>query len=112
MARPSVLPTSLQPATDQLRIDGVSHLHADRRVLTDVSFATAPGQTTAIVGSTGAGKTTLANLILRLFDATEGEVRVGGVNVRDQGQMCADVRDDVSVHDLDVINVEKNLDAR
>ena len=42
-------------------------------VLADISFATAPGQTTAIVGSTGAGKTTLVNLILRLFDSTEGQ---------------------------------------
>ena len=41
------------------------------------------GQTTAIVGSTGAGKTTLVNLILRLFDSTEGKVLVGGVDVRD-----------------------------
>ena len=42
-----------------------------------------PGQTTAIVGSTGAGKTTLVNLILRLFDSTEGTVLVGGVDVHD-----------------------------
>ena len=52
-------------------------------MLSDISFATAPGQTTAIVGSTGAGKTTLVNLILRLFDSTEGTVLVGGVDVRD-----------------------------
>ena len=48
-----------------------------------VSFATAPGQTTAIVGSTGAGKSTLVNLILRLFDSTEGTIKVGGVDVHD-----------------------------
>jgi ATP-binding cassette, subfamily B, multidrug efflux pump len=52
-------------------------------VLDHITFATAPGETTAIVGSTGAGKTSLANLILRLFDATEGEVLVGGVDVRE-----------------------------
>ena len=56
---------------------------AEHPVLCDISFATAPGQTTAIVGSTGAGKTTLVNLILRLFDSTEGDVLVGGVDVRD-----------------------------
>ena len=48
-----------------------------------ISFATQPGQTTAIVGSTGAGKTTLVNLILRLFDSTEGRVFIGGVDVHD-----------------------------
>ncbi len=42
-----------------------------------------PGKTTAVVGSTGAGKTTLVNLILRLFDSTEGTVKVGGVDVHD-----------------------------
>ncbi|HEY3831538.1 MAG TPA: ABC transporter ATP-binding protein [Acidimicrobiia bacterium] len=56
---------------------------AEHSVLTDVSFTTTPGHTTAIVGSTGAGKTTLANLVLRLFDATAGDVLVGGVNVRE-----------------------------
>jgi ATP-binding cassette subfamily B protein len=51
--------------------------------LSDITFAARPGETTAIIGSTGAGKTTLLNLIPRLFDATEGEIRVGGVDVRD-----------------------------
>jgi ATP-binding cassette, subfamily B, multidrug efflux pump len=56
---------------------------AEHPVLSGVSFKTAPGQTTAIVGSTGAGKSTLVNLILRLFDSTEGRVLVGGVDVHD-----------------------------
>jgi ATP-binding cassette subfamily B protein len=62
---------------------GFSYPGAEHPVLCDITFATAPGQTTAIVGSTGAGKTTLVNLILRLFDSTEGMVSVGGVNIRD-----------------------------
>jgi len=52
-------------------------------VLRDVSFRVAAGETLAIVGSTGAGKTTLVSLIPRLFDATEGSVRVDGVDVRE-----------------------------
>jgi ATP-binding cassette subfamily B protein len=52
-------------------------------VLSEISISAGPGEVTAIIGSTGAGKTTLLNLIPRLTDATEGEVRVGGVNVRD-----------------------------
>jgi ATP-binding cassette subfamily B multidrug efflux pump len=62
---------------------GFSYPGAEHAVLCEVSFETKPGQTTAIVGSTGAGKTTLVNLITRLFDSTEGTVSVGGVNVRD-----------------------------
>ncbi len=52
-------------------------------MLSDITFTTRPGTTTAIVGSTGAGKTTLVNLLPRLFDATSGRVLVGGVDVRE-----------------------------
>ena len=51
--------------------------------LEDVSFEAAPGQTVGIIGGTGSGKSTLVNLIPRFYDATGGEVLVGGVNVRD-----------------------------
>jgi ATP-binding cassette subfamily B multidrug efflux pump len=53
-------------------------------VLSDLSFVFQPGQTTAIIGGTGSGKTSLLNLIPRFFDATSGEVRVNGVDVRKQ----------------------------
>jgi ATP-binding cassette, subfamily B, multidrug efflux pump len=51
-------------------------------VLRDVSFTAHPGQTTAVIGSTGAGKTTLVSLVPRLFDVTGGAVHVDGVDVR------------------------------
>ena len=56
---------------------------AEHAVLHDVTFTAQPGRTTAIVGSTGAGKTTLISLVPRLFDVTGGRVLVGGVDVRD-----------------------------
>ncbi|MFW2513178.1 ABC transporter ATP-binding protein [Demequina sp. SO4-13] len=56
---------------------------AEEPVLRHVSFTARPGSTTAIIGSTGAGKSTLINLIPRLYDATSGTVRVGGIDVRD-----------------------------
>ncbi len=56
---------------------------ADRPVLQDVSLTAAPGRTTAVVGSTGAGKSTLIALICRLYDVTDGAVIVDGVDVRD-----------------------------
>ena len=55
---------------------------AQQPVLHDISLAAAPGQVTAIIGGTGSGKTTLVNLIPRLFDATGGAVLVDGVDVR------------------------------
>ena len=56
---------------------------AESPVLQRISFVAEPGQTTAIIGSTGAGKTTLVNLIPRLMDVTGGEVMVDGVDVRE-----------------------------
>ncbi|WP_042387232.1 ABC transporter ATP-binding protein [Streptacidiphilus melanogenes] len=56
---------------------------AEAAVLRDISFTARPGETTAIIGSTGSGKTTLINLIPRLSDVTDGSVLVDGVDVRD-----------------------------
>ncbi|MET7615641.1 ABC transporter ATP-binding protein [Streptomyces sp. NPDC005408] len=56
---------------------------AEESVLRDVALVARPGETTAIIGSTGSGKSTLLGLVPRLFDATDGEVLVDGVDVRD-----------------------------
>ncbi len=66
----------------ELRDVGFSYPGADDPVLREITFAARPGRTTAIIGSTGAGKTTLVNLVPRLFDATSGAVYVDGVDVR------------------------------
>ncbi len=52
-------------------------------VLRDVSFRAAPGETVAIVGHTGAGKTTLTNLLLRFYDVQQGAIRIGGIDIRE-----------------------------
>jgi ATP-binding cassette subfamily B protein len=59
---------------------------AEEPVLRRISFTASPGQTTAIVGSTGSGKSTLINLLPRFYDATEGAVLIDGVDVRDMRQ--------------------------
>jgi ATP-binding cassette, subfamily B, multidrug efflux pump len=56
---------------------------AEQPVLRDITFRVDAGQTLAIIGSTGSGKTALLNLVARLFDVTRGEVLIGGINVRD-----------------------------
>ena len=68
-----------------VRFDHVSFRYSDaeENVLTDIDFVAKPGETTAIIGSTGCGKTTLINLIPRFYDVTEGKVTVGGTDVRD-----------------------------
>jgi ATP-binding cassette subfamily B protein len=67
----------------ELRHVGFMYPGAEHPVLHDISFRTRAGETTAIVGSTGAGKTTLVSLVPRLIDCTEGSVLVDGVDVRD-----------------------------
>ncbi|TFD52971.1 ABC transporter ATP-binding protein [Cryobacterium sp. Hh11] len=62
---------------------GFAYPGAEQPVLRNVSFIARHGETTAIIGSTGSGKTTLVNLLPRLFDATSGSVLVNGVNVRE-----------------------------
>ena len=56
---------------------------ADEAMLKNISFKATPGTTTAFIGSTGSGKSTLINLIPRFFDATSGEIMVDGVNIKD-----------------------------
>jgi ATP-binding cassette subfamily B protein len=72
-----------QAAEVEFRRVGFHYPGADHSVLTDISFTTEPGQTTAIVGSTGSGKTTLIQLVPRLFDVTAGAVMIGGVDARE-----------------------------
>lgn len=69
----------------EIRLDAAtfSYPGADRAVLQDVSLTVPAGTTTAIVGSTGSGKSTLVSLICRLYDVTAGSVRIDGIDVRD-----------------------------
>ena len=64
---------------------------ADTEILEDINFTAEPGKTTALIGSTGSGKSTVVNLIPRFYDVTEGELLVDGVNVKEVSQK--DLRD-------------------
>ncbi|WP_375386447.1 ABC transporter ATP-binding protein [uncultured Microbacterium sp.] len=77
-------PVSVFPSRGavQFRDAEFTYPGAEEPVLQGITFDAAPGETVAVVGSTGAGKTTLVSLIPRLFDVTGGEVLVGGVDVR------------------------------
>ena len=71
-----------------LRFDHVSFRYpgADEDVIHDISFTAKPGETTAIIGSTGSGKSTLVNLIPRFYDVTEGSITLDGVDIREVSQ--------------------------
>ena len=70
-------------ASVEFRDAGFRFPGAEHAVMSSLNFTCVAGQTTAIIGSTGSGKTTLVSLVARLFDATEGSVLVNGVDVRD-----------------------------
>ncbi|MGN6427848.1 MAG: ABC transporter ATP-binding protein [Leifsonia sp.] len=71
------------PADGRVEVDGITFGYpgAEKPVLSDVSFTAEPGKVTAIVGSTGSGKTTLVSVIANLFTPQSGHVRIGGVEV-------------------------------
>src|SRR5690606_9072750 len=71
------------PAAARIEFDHVWFAYKEEEwVLRDVSFAIEPGETIAVVGHTGAGKTTIISLLLRFYDVQRGSIRVGGVDVR------------------------------
>lgn len=82
---PPVTPVNVTTGRGEIELLDVSFSYpgAEQPVLSNVSFIARAGQTTAIIGSTGSGKTTLVNLLPRLFDVTSGSVLVDGVNVRE-----------------------------
>lgn len=76
----------VSPGTFQFEDVSFQFADAEAAVLKDVSFRVEAGQTVAVIGSTASGKSTLVSLVPRLFDVTEGSVRVGGVDVRELDQ--------------------------
>jgi len=88
--KPSVVPPAdpVAPAEGvycqvEFRDVDFAYPNAEQPVLRDISFKMDPGTTTAVIGATGSGKTTLVNLIPRLYDTTKGQVLVDGVDVKD-----------------------------
>ncbi|MBV9787510.1 MAG: ABC transporter ATP-binding protein [Chloroflexi bacterium] len=71
-----------QPINGALSFENVSFGYSDNLILEDISFSASPGETIAIVGQTGAGKSTLTKLVNRTYDATKGVVSVDGIDVK------------------------------
>lgn len=91
--KPSIQDTAAKEDTDigsfaslEFRDVSFHYPEADRPVLEHISFTTKPGETTAIIGSTGSGKSTLVNLIPRIYDATEGQILLNGTDIRELSQ--------------------------
>src|SRR5512142_1592867 len=87
--------------------DGLSQPSAQDEVLQNISFKVKPGQTVAIVGQTGAGKTSLVKLINRTYDVTQGQVLVDGVDVRDWN--LAALRSQISMIEQDIFLFSRSV---
>ena len=83
VSAPDAVDTFPAPGTVEMRDVTFVYPGADARVLAEVSFTVQPGTTTAIVGSTASGKSTVVRLLARLLQASSGQVLVGGVDVRE-----------------------------
>jgi ATP-binding cassette subfamily B protein len=96
-----------RPITGQVEFRDVSFGYNGQVVLKDIDFQAEPGETIAIVGQTGAGKTTLTRLINRIFDVKEGQVLVDGVDVRDWN--LASLRSQISTIEQDIFLFSRTL---
>ena len=76
-------PKPLQARGTPIRFENVSFSYGDKTVLHDINLAIQPGQLVALVGRTGSGKTSLANLLLRFYDPDQGAVLIGGTDLRE-----------------------------
>jgi ATP-binding cassette subfamily B protein len=97
-----------EPMRGEIEFRNVSFSYPNgEAVLKDISFKVKPGQTVAIVGQTGAGKTSLAKLINRTYDISEGQVLVDGVDVRDWN--LASLREQISIIEQDIFLFSRSL---
>jgi len=91
-AKPTHLPKKINGVVTFKDVD-FGYSGSEQKVLSDISFTAEPGQTTAIIGGTGSGKSTILNLIPRLYDVTSGSIQIDGVDIRDISQ--SDLRSNI-----------------
>lgn len=94
-------PLPLRAAGADIRFENVSFGYGDRLVLRDINLTVPAGKMVAVVGPSGAGKTTLANLLLRFHDPKQGCIRIGGVDIRDVS--IRDLRNQIALVTQDTI---------
>lgn len=104
-------PVELQQVTGNITFEHVSFTRGNQKILEDISFELPAGKTLGIMGATGAGKTSIVNLLMRFFDVNEGSVRLDGVDVKELG--LQQIRSSVSTVMQDVFlfsdTIEENI---
>jgi ATP-binding cassette subfamily B protein len=97
----------VSPIKGQVQFNNVNFAYNGKPVLENINFSANPGETIAIVGETGSGKSTMTRLINRIFDASEGQVLIDGVNVRDWN--LESLRSQISTIEQDVFLFSETL---
>lgn len=104
-------PVELQQVKGEIAFEHVSFERGKQKILEDVSFVVSPGKTLGIMGATGAGKTSIVNLLLRFFDVNAGSVKLDGVDVKKLG--LQQLRSNISTVMQDVFlfsdTIEENI---
>ncbi|MGA6926244.1 MAG: ABC transporter ATP-binding protein, partial [Desulfosarcina sp.] len=90
-----VSPRPIQPGPHDLQFENVRFSYGDQEVIKGIDLTVAKGQVLALVGNSGGGKSTLANLIPRFFDVTGGCIRIGGIDIREYA--VADLRRQIAI---------------
>lgn len=112
----SIVPETPEPQPfpnkwDEIVFENVSFAYEKNGVLKDVNLRIRRGEHVALVGSSGAGKSTLINLLPRFFDPTDGDIKIGGISIKDMS--LADLRDHIALVTQDVFlfsdTVERNI---
>lgn len=106
-------PAEVKPIAESIRFEGVDFSYdPDKAVLTDVSFEVKRGETVALVGATGAGKSTIVNLLMRFYDPTAGRITIDGTDIRELGMDEHRRRFGLVMQDVSVFSrsVADNLD--
>ncbi len=96
------------PDSATLNFENVSFSYGSRLILKDLNFALQPGKTTAIVGYSGGGKSTISKLLFRFYDVTSGRITYGGIDIRDLSQ--SELRSNIAVVPQDPVLFNETLE--